>query len=164
MNSKNLSNINDRPDSKDIQSKGGRASGESKRRKKALKERLAVALDMPVKGKALDAIRSIGMEDGTYYDALTASLIDGAINGNVQCMKLVFDLIGETGAEIRADNEDRRQERIVTMKEKQFEKTGSLDGTSVAPTVITVHKDGSLDIHGGLENAPILVDNMEFMQ
>lgn len=161
----NLININDRPDKNELQRAGGIASGKSKRRKKALRERLATALEMPATSiEAVEALRNAGMEEGTYYDALTASMILGAIRGNPACLKLITDIMGETAADRRADAADLRSERALQLKEKQFEKTGSIDGASIAPTVITVHKDGSLDIHGGLENAPILVDNMEFMK
>lgn len=165
MNNDNLKNINDRPDAKDMQRKGGKASGKARREKKALRERLAALIGSDaLTADAMDALKAVGQETGDYYDAIAAALIAGAVKGSPQHIKLVSDLMGDTGEERRADNKDAREERLLAMKEQQFKTTGLLDGAAVPPTVITVHKDGSLDIHGGLENAPILVDNMEFME
>lgn len=160
----NLKNIKDNENAAAIRSAGGKASGKARREKKALKERLtALMAERAQSDDAIKALRAAGVEDGTYYDALTAALVQGALHGNAQYMKLVLELLGETGDERRADNKDAREQRLLELKEQQFEKTGILDGAAIAPTIITVHKDGSVDVRGGLENLPILIDNMEFM-
>lgn len=164
MKNDNLQDISKRPDAKELSVKGGKASGKARREKKAMRDRLAAMLETAAKDPAaLDALKQIGQEQGTIWDATAAALIAGAVQGSPQHIRLLLEVMGETGDERRADNKDARDERLLSMKEQQFKKTGLLDGAAVPPTVITVHKDGSLDIHGGLENAPILVDNMEFM-
>lgn len=160
----NLKNIKDNENAAAIRSAGGKASGKARREKKALKERLtALMAEQAQSDDAIKGLRAAGVEDGTYYDALTAALVQGALHGNAQYMKLVLELLGETGDERRADNKDAREQRLLELKEQQFEKTGILDGAAIPPTIITVHKDGSVDVRGGLENLPILIDNMEFM-
>lgn len=161
----NLKNIKDNENAAAIRSAGGKASGKARREKKALKERLtALMAEQAQSDDAIKALRAAGVEDGTYYDAITAALVQGALHGNAQYMKLVLELLGETGDERRADNKDAREQRLLELKEMQFEKTGTLDGSGIAPTIITVHKDGQVDVRGGLENMPILIDNMEFME
>lgn len=167
----NLKNIGDRDDKKEIQSKGGKASGAARRKKKELRERIQALLDRAATSPdAVQALQDIGMDGGDYLDAMTAAILLKALKGDCNAVKLVAELSGESAAEkraeaaeVRADNKDDRERRLLEMKETQFNKTGLLDGACVPPTVITVHKDGSVDVRGGLENLPILIDNMEFM-
>ena len=66
--------------------KGGIASGESKRRKKELKELLEIALDKNYKTK-----------DGEIsgYNAITVKLIEQALKGNIRAYTIIRDTLGQ---------------------------------------------------------------------
>lgn len=81
--------------------KGGIASGETKRRKKAMKETLEVLLSMPMKnGKYADVekIKSFADLKGkniTVEQAMLIAMIQKALHGNVQAFESVRDTVGE---------------------------------------------------------------------
>ena len=101
---------------------GGIASGRARRRKKAMKERLQEALELNVINPDVkELMREIGMGDGsTNYDAVTASIVDGAIRGLPGYARLLMELIGETGEEKRAEKADRRDAKRLRMEEEEF--------------------------------------------
>ncbi|MCH3986795.1 MAG: hypothetical protein LKG56_03525 [Lachnospiraceae bacterium] len=107
---------------REIAAKGGIASGKSRRRKKAMKERLQEALECSVVNpKVKKMMQSVGMEDGrTNYDAVTASIVAGAIQGAPGYARLLMELIGETGEEKRADKADKRDAKRLRMQEEEF--------------------------------------------
>lgn len=81
--------------------RGGIASGEAKRRKKALKETLEVLLSMPIKsGKAADIeqIKNFAQLKGkniNVQEAMLVAMIQRALKGNVQAAEYVRDTVGE---------------------------------------------------------------------
>ena len=81
--------------------KGGIASGEAKRRKKAMRERLEVLLDLPLKsGKRadLDSIKNFAALKGmniTVQDALMLAQIQKALKGDTTAAAFVRDTVGE---------------------------------------------------------------------
>ena len=103
---------------REIATKGGIASGKSRRRKKAMKERLQEALECSVVNPNVKKMmQSVGMEDGsTNYDAVTASIVAGAIQGAPGYARLLMELIGETGEEKRAERADKRDAKRLRME------------------------------------------------
>ncbi len=85
--------------------RGGIASGEAKRRKKALKETLEVLLSMPLKsGKAADIERVKGFSDLkgkniNVQEAMLVSMLQRALKGNVQAAEYIRDTVGENPAQ-----------------------------------------------------------------
>lgn len=81
--------------------KGGIASGEAKRRKKAMRERLEVLLDLPLKsGKRadLDSIKNFAALKGmniTVQDAVMLAQIQKALKGDTTAAAFVRDTVGE---------------------------------------------------------------------
>jgi hypothetical protein len=81
--------------------KGGIASGEAKRRKKAMRERLEVLLELPLKsGKRadLDNIKNLTALKGaniTVEDALMLAQIQKALKGDTAAAIFVRDTVGE---------------------------------------------------------------------
>lgn len=81
--------------------KGGIASGESKRRKKAMKETLEVLLSMPMhKGKMadVDQIRSFAELKGKNISVETAmmvTLLQKALKGDVTAAQFIRDTSGQ---------------------------------------------------------------------
>lgn len=81
--------------------RGGFKSGETKRRKKAMKEVLHVLLDMPIKsGKATDveAIKNFAALRGkniTVNEAILIAQLQKALQGNVQSAEFIRDTSGQ---------------------------------------------------------------------
>lgn len=84
---------------------GGKKSGETRKRKKAMKEVLGVLLDMPMKaGKAADveAIRNFAALRGrniTVSEAILIAQIQRALQGNVQSAEFIRDTSGQKPVE-----------------------------------------------------------------
>lgn len=78
--------------------KGGRASGESRRRKKSLREAAELYLSLPVSNKtAWNKLARDGVapEDVDNQMAIIAGLTIKAVKGDAKAAKLLFDLLGE---------------------------------------------------------------------
>lgn len=79
--------------------KGGKASGESRRRMKTFREVARAILDSPeTDPDVLELLRLIGLE-GTKRDALTLAQITKAGKGDTDAFKVIRDTIGEKPAE-----------------------------------------------------------------
>lgn len=81
--------------------KGGIASGEAKRKKKAMRERLEILLDLPLKagkGADLETIKNFAALKGkniTVQDALMIAQIQKALKGDTTAATFVRDTAGE---------------------------------------------------------------------
>lgn len=85
--------------------KGGKASGEARRRKRDMKERLEILLSMPItKGKEtdVDKIKGFGELKGkniTVEDAILVAMIQKALKGDVSASNFIRDTSGQKVAE-----------------------------------------------------------------
>lgn len=88
--------------------KGGIASGEARRRKKALKEQLDLLLSLPVTNtKTKNKIKKLGIEEDDIDNqmAMTVSIYQKASKGNVKAYELIRDTLGEKPIEkVSVDN------------------------------------------------------------
>lgn len=81
--------------------KGGIKSGETRRRKKEMRERLEILLSMPLKdGKGADVekIKSFGAIKGkniTVEDAILIAITQKALKGDIQAGTFLRDTVGE---------------------------------------------------------------------
>lgn len=116
---------------REIRSMGGKASGEAKRRKKAIRETVQAVAAMGVPDKALKALRQAGIseDDATYQTAIVLKMFHEAMNGNVAAFNAVVNASGEvvnrhevTGK----DGEPLQVEKTMTMQEVR-EKLRELD-------------------------------------
>lgn len=85
---------------REMRSRGGKKSGETRRRKKTMKETARMMLDMeiPAAGKELKAkLKAMGIseEDFTYQSAIMAGILNQAMKGNVKAAAFLRDTIGE---------------------------------------------------------------------
>lgn len=107
---------------------GGKASGEARRRKKALKEEFEILLSMPLADKALqDNLSALGVKVNgsmTIQTALTAAMIQQAASGNVKAFTAIRDTIE---APNREDKEREISERLELMKRAFTEHDGEED-------------------------------------
>ena len=78
--------------------KGGIKSGETRRRKKTLREQMEMLLSLPVQDDETRAfIESLGIESEEVNNALaiTLSMYQEALKGNTKAFELIRDTIGE---------------------------------------------------------------------
>ena len=81
--------------------KGGIKSGETRRRKKEMRERLEILLSMPLKdGKGADVekIKSFGAIKGkniTVEDAILIAIAQKALKGDISAGAFIRDTVGE---------------------------------------------------------------------
>lgn len=90
--------------------KGGIASGEAKRKKKAMRERLEILLELPMrsgKGADLEAIKNFAALKGkniTVQDAMMIAQIQKALKGDTNAAAFVRDTAGENpSVKVEAD-------------------------------------------------------------
>lgn len=98
--------------------KGGRASGESKRRKRSIREAMETLLSLPcVDVDIRRNLQAAGFKDSesTMAAAVAWQAVQGALNGNPAMMKLVLDTLGENP--------------MLALKEKEFEERYNLADT-----------------------------------
>lgn len=116
---------------REIQSMGGKASGEAKRRKKAFRETVQQIAEMGVPDKVLKKLKEQGIskEDATYQTAIVLKMFHEAMSGNVAAFNTLVNVAGEmvnkhelTGK----DGEPLQVEKQMTMQEIR-EKLRELD-------------------------------------
>lgn len=100
----NLVSLADRSteEQRKIAAKGGKASGEARRKRKALKETMEILLSMPAadKRKLNKAVR-MGFESAEVDNStlLTIALLEKAMGGDIPAFKEVRSLIDEGGSD-----------------------------------------------------------------
>lgn len=102
-NEQNLVSLADRTtkEKREIAIKGGKASGEARRRKATMKETLEMLLDEK------------GENGKTYRELATLGLLKGAISGNSQNYKTILEVMGE----LTQLEEDRQQKELSKVEE-----------------------------------------------
>lgn len=96
-------------------SKGGKASVESRRRKKSMRESFETLFAMQAPEKYVKAFKKQGMDvpdDLTTEQALTLSMTAKAIAGDARMVSLIMDIMGEK-------HSDKLREKELELKEKQ---------------------------------------------
>ena len=91
-----------REEAKKNGAKGGIASGESRRRKKSLREAAELYLSLPVSDKrAWNKLARDGVEpeDVDNQMAIIAGLTIKAVKGDAKAAKLLFELVGDQSGE-----------------------------------------------------------------
>lgn len=78
-----------------IASKGGKASGEARRKKKSLRESMQTMLALDLSEKEINDLAKKGYSAETQLDALTAAALISAKRGNSQAFANVMKLLGE---------------------------------------------------------------------
>lgn len=112
----NLIHINDRDNAKELQSKGGKKSGEVRQQKKFMRETLNTLLSMPYKEGKIDSI-----EGQNFLESITKNLsveevmlmgqVLSAIKGDTRAATFVRDTSGNKPEEVQqilfANNDDK---------------------------------------------------------
>lgn len=104
--------------------KGGIASGEARKRKKAMRDTAKMLLDMQVPKAAKElknklAVMGISEEDFTYQTAVMVGVINQAMKGNIKAATFLRDTIGENPVyEIRKMELEQNIEEFEYKKER----------------------------------------------
>lgn len=99
-NEQNLKPARSKSEARERGSKGGKASGESRRRRKTLKENMNLLLELPVAASDdYNILAEMGVDPMDTDNAmlLTAALFQKAKGGDVAAYREIRDLVGETG-------------------------------------------------------------------
>jgi len=126
----NLIPLNQRTkdEQKEITTKGGKASGVARRRKKKLKKEFEDLLKMPVVGKSyLKNLERLGVStDGsTLQTVMTAALIVQACNGNVKAFEAIKETIEPP--KVKADNGEAVTDHLKLMRDA-YGQDGNAEG------------------------------------
>lgn len=104
---------------REIQSRGGKRSGETRRRKAALRETMNRLLTMKVKVEGLsDVLEADGVES-TYEDIITMAMIEQAARGDVKAYNAIRATVGQTDkSELDEEEQKARIEQIKANTER----------------------------------------------
>ncbi|MDL2293199.1 hypothetical protein LJC60_01055 [Ruminococcaceae bacterium OttesenSCG-928-D13] len=88
-----------------IASEGGKASGEARRQRKALKDLMEIILQCEPDKRTVNKMLRMGLdsEDLIVAAALDIALVQEGLKGNVSAFKEIRDLIGEAGDQTDAN-------------------------------------------------------------
>ena len=121
MNEKNLIRAEDLTPSerREIASKGGKASGEARRRKKALKSLMndllaSEVFDTNIYNKT--TAMGFSPEDMSYGAAIVAAMVKEAAEGHVKAFNAITDLVGEGSSGERV----KLQKKQLALQEKKL--------------------------------------------
>lgn len=141
MNDKNLVPFSERSESevREINSRGGKKSGETRRRKKALKALMNDLLSSDiVNDEIYNSAVDMGCNNPTYGAAVVAAMVRQAALGDTKAFNAIVDLIGEGSSGERVKLQKKQvelQERKLSGEEEQTPDDGflsALEGTAEA--------------------------------
>lgn len=115
-NPKNLKNLKDRPveERREIAKKAGIASGESKRKKKSMREWAKVLGEEEIVNSNGDKFERIGV--------IILQQMNAAMKGDIKAAKFIAELLGETGLNVNLNTADNNKITIeVTNNSEQTE-------------------------------------------
>ena len=95
---------------------GGKASGESRRRKRSLKEAADLFLSLPVTDqRTFNAMAKAGVnpDDTDYQMAVIVGLTMKAIKGDAKAAKTVIDLLGESSTDNQPQQEIKDHSALI---------------------------------------------------
>ena len=117
---------------REIQSRGGKRSGETRRRKAALRETMNRLLTMSVKVEGLsDVLEADGIES-TYEDIITMAMIEQAARGDVKAYNAIRATVGQTDkSELDEEEQRARIEQIKANTERMKAGGGEKEGDGV---------------------------------
>lgn len=93
---------------REMQSRGGKKSGETRRRKAALRDTMNKLLTMQVEIEGLSDILRADDSESTYETVISMAMIQKAMMGDVKAFNAIKDTIGQTST----PEEDGQNENI----------------------------------------------------
>lgn len=126
--------------------KGGRASGEARRRKKALRLALKEAVALPLKdlpdGMRTAIMAAVGISDDsrTVGDAVIGGLIIAACNGSAPMVKILLDVLGESPDVRMKEREVKLKERAEKREHGEGADRGHLEDSPMVQLIQTINE------------------------
>ena len=113
-NEQNLVTLTPRQ-AREIGAKGGRASAEAKKRRKAMREQMETLLSLPLSDQKIkDRFKAMGIEadDMDNQMALVVSTFNKALKGDTSAINIVREMVGErvTEMKITTDTDEKVNE------------------------------------------------------
>lgn len=127
MNEKNLIPFSERSESevREINSKGGKASGETRRRKRDMKQKMKTLLELPAAVNDREQLQALGVDpdDMDNEMVLVMAMFLGAAGGDVKAFDRVMQLLGKDIA---------HEELALKKRELKLKEKTSSEGDSAA--------------------------------
>lgn len=108
------------------QSRAGKASGESRRKRKAMREQLELLLKLPLKDKKIKKqLEEMGIEENDINNqmALTVALYQSALQKNTKAYEIIRDTLGEKPLE-KINIENSQTTKVLDSINKQLSNRG----------------------------------------
>lgn len=136
-NEENLIPFSERSESeaRELGKKGGKASGKSRRRKKAMRQAASMLLGMevPASGSLSETLKTrlaafgYSGDDATFQDVLLASVLMEALKGDVRAAEFMRDTAGESPALALKKQELQLRKSELKFKQEQAAKQAESD-------------------------------------
>ena len=127
MSREDLTPVRTKSEAKERGRNGGIKSGESRRRKKLMKEQMSALLSLANKNKKMEKVMSsmgIKKSDQNNQMALVTSVFFKAMNGNTNAVNIVRELVGERVQEFNiATNTDPKVKELQKLLEEEEEQS-----------------------------------------
>lgn len=127
MSREDLTPVRTKSEAKERGRNGGIKSGESRRRKKLMKEQMSALLSLANKNKKMEKVMSsmgIKKSDQNNQMALVTSVFFKAMNGNTNAVNIVRELVGERVQEFNiATNADPKVKELQKLLEEDEEQS-----------------------------------------
>ena len=127
MNEKNLIPFSERSESevREINSKGGKASGETRRRKRDMKQKMKALLELPAAVNDREQLEVLGVDpdDMDNEMVLVMAMFLGAAGGDVKAFDRVMQLLGK---------DIGHEELALRKRELKLKEKASSDGNNEA--------------------------------
>lgn len=106
--------------------KGGIKSGEAKRKKKSMREKMELLLSLPADDTDADNLKALGIspDDIDNEMIIIKALFDKAATGDINAIREVRNILGVDNAaeDLKLRNKDsKRKDKELELKEKTFE-------------------------------------------
>ena len=127
MNEKNLTPFSERSvsEAREAGSKGGKASGETRRRKRDMKQKMKALLELPAAANDKEQLQALGVDpdDMDNEMVLVMAMFLGAAGGDVKAFDRVMQLLGK---------DIGHEELALRKRELKLKEKASSEGDSAA--------------------------------
>lgn len=102
--------------------KAGIASGESRRKKKSMKQAMNLLLSLPVSEDNMQKLKQLGIDsdNADYQMLMMVSMMQRAIKGNVSAAQFIADITGSTAMSEAEREKMKIEKKRLKMEEQQL--------------------------------------------
>lgn len=112
-----------------IGKKGGKASGETRRKKKSMKQAMDYLLSLPVIDEYMETLEQLGIDadDADNQMLVVAKAFQKAIKGNVDAMKFIASITGSVPMNEAEKKKDKLGKERLNLQKQEFEHKKKMD-------------------------------------